>query len=66
MCLHERALPAVIEMARWKVLDHALPAYLILGRLAGIPEEQLRESWEKGERMATIDTAVRSLRAHER
>lgn len=64
--IRERALPAVIEMARWKVLDHALPAYLILGRLAGIPEEQLRESWEKGERMATIDTAVRSLRAHER
>src|SRR5258706_499690 len=40
--LRERALPALVEMARWKTLEYALPAYLLLGRVAGIAEEDLQ------------------------
>lgn len=39
--LRQRALPALIEMARWRDLTHASDARLILGRIAGIEEAQL-------------------------
>ena len=35
--IRQRALPAVVEMARWQYLQHALPAYILLGRVAGMP-----------------------------
>ncbi|PYT14213.1 MAG: hypothetical protein DMG59_18005 [Acidobacteria bacterium] len=48
--LRDRALPALIEMARWKSLGHALPAYMLLGRIAGLPEQQLLDGWNRGDR----------------
>jgi hypothetical protein len=56
--IRERALPALAEMARWKTLPYALPSYLLLGRVAGIPEEQIQLSWAKGEREAVIAKAL--------
>jgi hypothetical protein len=56
--IRERALPALAEMARWKTLPYALPSYLLLGRAAGIPEEQIQQSWAKGEREAVITKAL--------
>src|SRR5262249_13557331 len=53
--VRERALPALIEMSRWKTLDYALPAYLLVGRAAGIAETDLQAQWEKGDR----ETAIR-------
>lgn len=53
--LRERALPSLIEMARWKHLAHALPAYILLGRVEGIPEKELQEAWSKGERESVIN-----------
>lgn len=52
--IRERALPSLIEMARWKSLGHALPAFLILGRLAGASETEIESAWTKGEREAVI------------
>src|SRR6185295_4430361 len=52
--LRERALPALAEMASWKHLPHALPAYILLGRVGGMKEEDLQEAWSKGERSAVI------------
>jgi HEAT repeats len=40
--LRKEALPALIEMAKWHDAGHADPARIILGRIAGIPEEQLQ------------------------
>lgn len=40
--LRKEALPALIEMAEWRDVAHASDARIILGRIAGIPEEQLR------------------------
>jgi hypothetical protein len=48
--LRETALPSILEMARWKSLGHALPAFLIAGRMAGVPEEEILDAWTKGDR----------------
>jgi hypothetical protein len=57
--VRERGLAALAEMARWKTLRYALPPFLVLGRAAGIPEDQIRQAWEKGEREAVIGKALR-------
>jgi hypothetical protein len=59
--IRERALPALLEMARWRHLPHALPAYLLLGSLAGVPEEELGRAWEAGGREAMIARIQRQL-----
>ena len=57
--LRDRALPALVDMARWKALGHALPAYMLLGRIAGIADDKLNASWEKGERETVIAAALK-------
>jgi HEAT repeat protein len=57
--LRDTALPALAEMARWKTLSHALPAYLLLGRVAGLTEEQIQAAWSKGDRESVIAQALR-------
>jgi hypothetical protein len=52
--LRERALPALVEMAQWKSLQHALPAFILVGRIAGLPEQEIYQAWEKGERQRVI------------
>lgn len=56
--IRERALPALAEMARWKTLRYALPPFLVIGRVAGIPEAQIRQAWEKGDRERVISKAL--------
>lgn len=55
--LRERALPALVEMSRWKTLPHALPAVVLLGRVAGMTEEQIQDAWTRGDREAVIAAA---------
>ena len=57
--IRETALPALAEMARWKSLDHALPAFLLLGRLAGLPETDIQAAWTKGNREAFIERVLK-------
>lgn len=64
--IRERALPALAEMARWRHLEHALPAYLLLGSLAGVPEEELERAWEAGEREAMLARIQKQLRGGRR
>jgi hypothetical protein len=42
--LKENSLPALKEMAVWKSERHAMPAYVILGRIAGMPEDLIFKS----------------------
>jgi hypothetical protein len=56
--LRERSLPALAEMARWKTPRYALPPFLLLGRTAGIPDDELHTAWEKGNREAVIERAL--------
>jgi len=57
--IRERGRAALAEMARWKTLRYALPPFLLLGRVAGIPEEQIHQAWEKGDRETVIRRALR-------
>ncbi len=55
--LRERALPALVEMSRWKTLAHALPAVILTGRVAGWSEQQIQDAWSKGDREAVVNAA---------
>ncbi|MBI4903194.1 MAG: HEAT repeat domain-containing protein [Acidobacteria bacterium] len=52
--LRERAMPALTEMAKWHSLNHALPAFILLGRVAGLPEQEIQDLWTKGDREALL------------
>ncbi len=52
--LRERALQSLVEMAQWNSLRYALPAYILLGRVGGLSEAQIQESWTKGDRAAMV------------
>lgn len=58
--IRETALHSLAEMARWKTLDHALPAFLVLGRVAGVPEVAIQTEWTRGDRQAFIEGALKS------
>jgi hypothetical protein len=55
--LRTRALDALIDMARWKTLSHALPAFVLLGRVAGMPEPDIQSAWTRGDRDSVIAAA---------
>jgi hypothetical protein len=61
--LRERALPALVEMASWKHLPHALPAYIVLGRAIGVPETELQDTWSRGQRETIIQRASSSKKS---
>ena len=56
--IRERALPDLAEMARWKTLRYALPAFLLLGRVAGMPDAATQQAWGKGDREPIIRKAL--------
>jgi hypothetical protein len=56
--LRDRALTSLAEMARWKSLEHALPAYVLLGRMVGMPEQQIQDDWSRGNRESVIAQAT--------
>jgi hypothetical protein len=58
--IRERALQSLVDMARWKTLAHALPPYLLLGRIAGLPEADVQAAWSKGDREWVITQAMGS------
>lgn len=56
--IRERALASVIEMARWHDLQHALPAFILAGRLAGLDEKEIHSAWLSGDRESVLDQAL--------
>jgi hypothetical protein len=60
--LRERALPAVLEMARWHDLAHALPAFILAGRVAGLDEQQIKRAWVAEDREKILEQALRKKR----
>jgi HEAT repeat protein len=55
--LRARALPALVDIARWKSPGHAHDGLLILGRIAGWPEERIWQAIQGGEREAIVAAA---------
>ncbi len=56
--LRRRALPSLLEMAQWKGADHALGAFHIVGRIAGLSEDAIDSAWKRGDRAAVITVAT--------
>lgn len=52
--IRERALGSVLEMAQWQSLRYALPSYILLGRMAGVSESAIQESWSSGHRDVVV------------
>lgn len=59
--IRARALDSVSEMARWKTLAYALPAFILAGRIAGLTDLQIQDAWTKGDREAMLEK-LRSVR----
>jgi hypothetical protein len=57
--LRSRALPSLIEMARWKSHGHAESAFLVLGRLVGLQDDEIRAAFERGDRAFVLDAAAK-------
>ena len=64
--MRERALPALIEMARWKTLPYALPPFLLVGRIAGLADDEIHRYWEKSDRETVIQQAMAAGRTSRR
>jgi hypothetical protein len=58
--IRERALASLAEMARWQTSAYALPPFELLGRVAGVPDAKVKESWAKGDREPVIQQAIDS------
>jgi hypothetical protein len=58
--IRAHALPSLAEMARWKTLAYAQPPFQLLGRVAGLPDVQVNQAWEKGDRESVIQKALDS------
>jgi len=54
--VRERAL---IDMARWRTPAHAHPAFVLLGRLAGLSEQDIGADWKSGYREKVIKKALK-------
>lgn len=57
--LRRRAMPSLVEMARWRSEGHALPAFIILARVADYSDEPALELWQRGEREVVIRAALK-------
>jgi hypothetical protein len=61
--LRQRALPALVEMARWKSPGHAQAPFFVVGRIAGLDDKAIWQAWVSGEREPVIARALQSARA---
>jgi hypothetical protein len=57
--LRQNALPSLIEMARWKSSGHSYSPFFLLGRVAGLTEDEIKAAWERGDHASFIEVAVR-------
>jgi hypothetical protein len=61
--LRKRAVQPLVDMARWANPGHAFPGVIMLGRIAGLPEESIFAALSGGNKEAIIEAALRSLRS---
>lgn len=53
--LEERSLAQLAQMAVWQVPEHAEAPYLLLGRVLGLPEEQIVSSFRANQRDVVLE-----------
>jgi len=62
--LRQKALPSLIEMARWKSAGYAYAPFTLLGRVLGLPEDEITAAWKRGDRASFIEVVVKQLKAN--
>jgi hypothetical protein len=62
--IREHALPALVDMARWKAMAHAQPALFLLGRIGGVSEEEIQADCNRGDRKALISAALQPVKTN--
>lgn len=55
--LRNRALPSLVEMARWSSAGHAMGSLILLARIAGVDDDEAFQAWQSGERETIIERA---------
>jgi hypothetical protein len=55
--LHGDALTSLIEMSRWQTEQYAYPAFMLVGRVAGMTDLNIRDSWLRAGRDTVIEAA---------
>ena len=58
--LREQALPSLVEMALWQSVGHAYAPFRLLGRVAGLSEQEIGNAWARGEQDKVIARVVES------
>ena len=54
--IRDRALHSVEDMAQWQDLEHALPGFLLAGRIAGWSDKEIQAAWVAGDRESLLKT----------
>jgi hypothetical protein len=60
--LRERALPSLVEMANWRSRAHAADAFVVLGRVAGLPDDAIFGAWSRRDGPSTSDPPAKPER----
>ncbi len=60
--IRQRGVDSLAEMADWHVPEHAKPSFILLGRIAGLREDQIQQMWASGERKKVIERALKVKR----
>ncbi len=55
--LKTQAMIPLVDMARWRSQGHAMPGLLVLGRIAGLADEETWAAWTRGDREFVISAA---------
>lgn len=58
--LRKRAFDSLVDVAQWTNPGHSIAGVLILGRIAGISDEEIVATFERGERDKIIEAARRA------
>jgi hypothetical protein len=61
--LKDRALDAMVDMARWKSLGHSLQGFILLARTAGWEEKKIQDTWTSREHLAAVDAILKEFSA---
>jgi len=60
--IRQRGVESLAEMANWHIAAHAKPAFVLLGRIAGLRDDEIERQWASGERKKTIERALKVKR----
>ncbi len=61
--LKNRALDAMVDMARWQHLPHALPGFILLARTAGWEEKRIQDAWSEGKHPQAVEAILEGFKA---